>query len=87
MTTSKYLNSKEIRLMDKVISFLDKVPDWLKPVGFALSIIMFVAAGILMMMGRNSSEKAKIWIAYICIGLGVIFMGVEIATTIKNAAS
>lgn len=73
--------------MDKVVSFLDKVPDWLKPVGFALSIIMFVAAGILMMMGRNSSEKAKVWIAWICIGLGVIFMGVEIATTIKNAAS
>ena len=70
--------------LNKITDFLSKIPDNLKTIGFWVAVIMLGGAAIYMMTGQEGSAKSKKWIAYICIGLAVLFFGVEIATSIKN---
>ncbi len=72
--------------MEKVSAFLDKVPGWLQPIAFGVSIIMFIVAGIMMTTGQEGSAKAKKMMAYIAIGLAIAFMATSIATSIRGAA-
>jgi type IV secretory pathway VirB2 component (pilin) len=72
--------------MTKITTFLNQIPGWMQPIGYALAIAMFCFSGLLMMTGQEGSAKAKKWVAYICMGIGILFLAADIATSLRSAA-
>ncbi|GEM_PF-783376 len=60
---------------------------WLLSLIFLLTILAFVASGVMFIMSFNNSnmiERAKEWITYAIIGLVVSVLGFAIVTTISK---
>ena len=60
---------------------------WLLSLIFLLTILAFVASGVMFIMSFNNSnmiERAKDWITYAIIGLVVSVLGFAIVTTISK---
>lgn len=72
--------------MDNIVNFLNQMPGWLKSIGFALSIVLIGASAIMMMTGNEGAAKSKRWLTYIILGIGILFMAANIATSIRGVA-
>jgi glucose uptake protein GlcU len=72
--------------MEKIMQFLDKVPTWLQPIGFATALISAIIAGILFFGGKKSAESGKTMLAYVAVGIAIIAMAAAIVTTVRGAA-
>lgn len=45
--------------MQKLIDFLENLPDAIKPIATALAIVCLIVAGIMFMLGRKKREEGK----------------------------
>mgnify|MGYP000880625125 CR=1 FL=1 len=72
--------------MDKLLNFIDTIPGWLQPIGFGLSIVCFIGAGILMQTGQEGASKAKKWVGYIVCGIAIIALAASLVASIRGAA-
>lgn len=45
--------------MQKLIDFLNNLPDEIKPIATALAIVCLIVAGIMFMLGRKKREEGK----------------------------
>lgn len=72
--------------MDKLLSFLDTVPGWMRSVGFGVSVICAIAAFILMQTGVEGAAKSKKWLGYICIAVAGICLAASLVASIRGAA-
>lgn len=45
--------------MQKLIDFLNKLPEEIKPIATALAIVCLIVAGVMFMLGRKKREEGK----------------------------
>jgi len=45
--------------MQKLLDFLNNLPDTIKPIATALAIVCLIVAGIMFMLGRKKREEGK----------------------------
>jgi uncharacterized membrane protein len=72
--------------MEKIMQFLDQVPKWLMPIGFAAALISAIIAGILFLGGKKHAESGKTMLGYVAVGIAIIAMASAIVMTIRGAA-